>query len=124
MYARDRLANLGMLAGALVAWAVVGILFTTRSPVGDAGIQLVGAVLLGVAFALTSMPLFWLAAFGRNGRIAYRGDWVRALRRGAWVGLLVASLVVVRSQGAFSWPLALFLVVMVGLVEVSLSIDR
>ena len=30
---------------------------------------------------LTTVPLFWLARFARR-RIAYHGDWVRAVRRG------------------------------------------
>ena len=124
MYARDRLTSLGLFGGALLAWAVVVLLFTTRSPVGDAAIQMTGAALLGVAFALTTMPLFWLAVFGRHRRIAYRGDWLRAVRRGTWVGLLVAFLVVLRSQDAFSWPLAIFAAAMAAFVEVSLSVER
>lgn len=124
MFARDRFASLSLLGAALLAWTVVVLLFTTRSPVGDVAIQMTGAGLLGVAFALTTMPLFWLAVFSRHRRIAYKGDWVRAVRRGAWVGFVVAFLVVLRGQEAFSLPLALFVTVMVVFVEISLSIER
>ena len=123
MYARDRMANLGLFGVAAATWTAVAILFVTRYPVGLA-IQVTGAVLLGLAFALTTMPLFWLAVFGRHRRIAYRGDWLKAVRRGAWVGLLVAGFVLLRSQGAFSPPIGLFLAAMVVFVEVSLSVER
>jgi hypothetical protein len=121
MNARDRNISLGLLAGAVPAWVLVGLLFTTRSPEGDLGVQLAGAVLLGLAFAVTATPLAWLAVFGRHGRIAYRGDWTRALRRGVTVGLVVALFVVLRSQSAFSLPLALFIVVMALFIELRLS---
>jgi hypothetical protein len=122
MYARDRLANLGLFAVAAFAWAAVGALFTTRYPAG-LEVQLAGALLLGLALGLTTVPLFWLAAFGRHRRIAYHGDWIRALRRGAWVGLVAAAFVVLRSQGAFSVPIGLFVVAMVAFVELSLSAE-
>ena len=43
---------------------------------------------MGLAVGLTMIPLFWLTAFGRHKRIAFQGDWTRAARRGAWVGLV------------------------------------
>lgn len=122
MYARDRLANLSLFGLAAVAWATVALLFTTRYPEGFA-VQATGAGLLGLAFALTTAPLFWLAAFGRQRRIAYRGDWVKAARRGTWVGILVGAFVLLRSQGAFSPPIGLFLLAMAVFVEVSLSVQ-
>jgi hypothetical protein len=124
MYARDRLANLGLLGAALVAWIAVVVFVTTRSPAGDVAVAMLGAVLMGTAFALTTMPLFWLAAFQRRRRIAYRGDWLRAVRRGVEVGLLVTFFVILRSQDAFSWPLAAFVTAMVVFVEISLSVER
>ena len=122
MNARDRVANLTLLGVAIVAWAAVGLLFQTQSPVGDVGVALTGAALLGAAVGVTCAPLFWLAAFSLHQRIAYRGDWLRAGRRGAWVALLVALYVVLRSQQAFSLPIGLFVVAMVAFVEVSLSV--
>ena len=76
------------------------------------------------SFALSAWPLFWLVAFAGHGRIAYVGDWSKALRRGATVGVVVAVLVVLRARDAFSLPLALFIVVMAILIEVSLSRQR
>lgn len=124
MYARDRLFNLGLLGAALVAWIVVVVFVTTRSPAGDVAVAMLGAVLIGTAFALTTMPLFWLAAFQRRKRIAYHGDWLRAVRRGIEVGLVVTFAVILRSQDAFSWPLAAFVATMVIFVEISLSVER
>ena len=40
-----------------------------------------GRALIGLAVALTLIPLVWLTVFGRHRRIAYRGDWLRAIRR-------------------------------------------
>ncbi len=57
-------------------------------------------------------------------RIAYQGDWTRAVRRGAWVALVVGLLVALRTQHAFSAPVALFVVVMVVFVEASLTVQR
>ncbi len=124
MYARDRIANLGLLGAAFLAWVAVVIFVTTRSPVGDVAVAMIGAVLIGTAFALTTIPLFWLAAFQRRRRIAYRGDWLRAVRRGIEVGILITFFIILRSQDAFSWPLAAFVTAMVVFVEISLSVER
>ncbi len=124
MNARDRIANLAIVGGAVAAWALVGVFFNAESPVGNVGAALVGAALLGIALGVTSVPLFWLGAFSAHRRIAYHGDWVRAVRRGAWVALLAALYVVLRSQQAFSLPIGLFVVAMVAFVEVSLSVAR
>jgi hypothetical protein len=124
MTPRDRVLSLGLFALAVVCWALTGLLFLTRSPEGDTGIQMLGAVLLGVAFGVTAVPLLWLAVFARHRRIAYRGDWTRAGRRGAWIGLVLALVVALRTQQAFSLPIAIFVAVMVLFVEVSLSVER
>jgi hypothetical protein len=124
MNARDRATSLGLFAAALMAWMVVAGFFVTRSPVGDVGVQVVGGLMVGVAVALVSIPLFWLAVFGRHARIAYRGDWAKAIRRGAVAGFVAALFVVLRSQDAFSWPLALFVVAMAVFIEIGLSTAR
>ena len=121
---RDRIAAIALIALALACWIAVGIMLVRVSPVGQAGVQVAGAVLIGLACGVTAVPLAWLAVFGRHRRIAYRGDWIRAARRGAWVALVVALLVALRTQHAFSMPIALFVVVMVAFVEVSLSVQR
>jgi hypothetical protein len=83
-----------------------------------------GAVLIGLALGLTTTPLFWLAVFGRQGRMTYRGDWLRAGRRGLWVGIVSAVFVLLRIQGALQLPIVLFVIVMVLVAELTLSRDR
>jgi len=69
--------------------------------------------------------LFWLVAFGRGRRIAYRGAWNRAIRRGGWAGLIVGIFVVLRLQGLFQPQLALFIIAMVLVAEsATSSIER
>ena len=124
MHPRDRLANLGLLALAAVAWILVGLVVTTRDPRVDPGAGFVGALIIGLAVGLTAMPLFWLLSFARQRRIAYRGDWIRAIRRGAWVTLIVSVLVVLRLQNLFQIPIALFIIAVVSVAEAMLSTER
>jgi hypothetical protein len=124
MEPRDRMTNLSLFGLATLAWILVGVVVTTRDPKTDPGAGLVGAGLMGIAIGLTCLPLFWLVVFGRHGRIAYRGDWLRAIRRGAWVGIVVTVFVVLRLQGAFSLPVALFVLVIVSVAEATLSAER
>jgi len=124
MEARDRLANLGLLAAAGVVWVLVGLVVTTREPTADPLARYVGSLLIGVAFGLTTVPLFWLVVFGRHRRIAYQGDWTRAARRGAWVGMLAGVLVLLRVERVLEWPIALFLVALVFVAETTMSVER
>src|SRR5437773_11949842 len=91
MEARDRLTNLGFFAAAGVVWILVALVTTTRDPRVDPAAGSTGALLIGLAVGLTTIPLFWLAVFGRHGRIAYRGAWTRAIRRGMWVPAVGAA---------------------------------
>ncbi len=124
MEARDRLGNLLVFALAIVAWALVGIIVTTTYPDRDSTAAISGAGAIGVAAGLTLTPVCWLAVFTLHRRIAYRGDWTRALRRGAWIGGVVALLVALRVQGAFSVPIGLFVIAMAALAEAALSVER
>lgn len=124
MEARDRLTNLGFFAGAGVVWILVALVLTTRDPRVDPAAGFVGALLIGLAVGLTMAPLFWLAAFARHRRIAYRGDWTRAVRRGGWVAVVTAVFVILRLQGAFVPALALFILALVILAEAVLSVER
>jgi hypothetical protein len=124
MEARDRLTNLGLFAAAGVVWVLVALVVTTRDPRIDAGAGYVGALLIGLAVGLTSMPLFWLATFARHRRIAYAGDWTRAVRRGGWVAVVTAVFVILRLQQLFVPPLAIFILGLVVLAEAVLSIER
>jgi hypothetical protein len=124
MEARDRLANLGFFAIAGIVWVLVALVVTTRDPRIDPGAGYVGALLIGLALGLTVVPLFWLAIFGRHRRIAYRGDWTRAIRRGGWVAVVAALFVILRLQQVFQPPIALFILLMVVVAEAILSVER
>jgi hypothetical protein len=121
---RDRILNLLILCAAAAAWAGVWIIVTTRNPVLDPAAGYLGAAAMGIAVALTATPLFWLASFARHRRIAYRGDWFRAGRRGLWCGLIVGLFVVMRLLGVFDLPVALFVLALVLIAEVTLSIEH
>jgi hypothetical protein len=124
METRDRLANLSLFGAAAVVWILVALVVTTRDPVLDPTAGVVGAVLIGLAFALTSIPIFWLLTFGRHRRISYQGDWTRAIRRGGWVGIVIGAFIVLRLQGALELPIALFILVLVVVAEATLSAER
>ncbi len=124
MEARDRLTNLAIFGAAALVWILVGLVVTTRDPRQDPIAGFVGAALIGLAIGLTTIPLFWLAVFGRHNRIAYRGDWVRAIRRGGWVALVIALFVGLRLVEAFQLPIALFVLTMVFVAEATLSAER
>jgi hypothetical protein len=124
MDARDRLTNLGIFGAAIVVWVLVALVVTTRDPVAEPLAGFIGAALIGLAVGLTVTPIAWLVVFGRHRRIAFRGDWTRAARRGGWVGLLVAIFVVLRLQGALELPIALFLLALAAVAEATLSAER
>jgi hypothetical protein len=124
MEARDRMTNLGFFAGAGIVWVLVALVVTTRDPRIDTAAGYVGALLIGLAIGLTVVPLFWLATFARHRRIAYRGDWTRAIRRGGWVAIVTAVFVILRLQGVFAPALALFILALVVLAESVLSVER
>ena len=124
MEARDRTANLAFFCAAAVVWVLVGLVVTTRDPLVDRSAGVIGAVLIGLAVALTLIPIMWLTVFGRHRQIAYQGDWLRAIRRGAWVGIVVAVLVILRLQGLLELPIALFMIALVLVAEATLSAER
>jgi hypothetical protein len=124
MEARDRFINLGVFGAAAVVWVLVALIVTTRDPVADPIAGYLGAALIGLAVGLTSVPIAWLLVFGRHRRIAYRGDWVRAARRGGWVGLIVTVFIVLRLLGALELPIALFILALAAVAEATLSAER
>ena len=124
MEARDRIANVVLLAAAGVTWILVAVLVTTRDPYQDAMAGYLGALMIGLASGLTAVPLAWLVVFARHRRIAYKGDWPRAARRGAWVGLFVAVVVVLRLVDAFQLPIVVFLGAIFVVAEITLSAER
>ena len=66
MNSRDRQVNAGLLVAAAVTWAALVYVLVTLSPVGNAAVLLAGALLMGMAVALTLVPLLWLAGFARH----------------------------------------------------------
>jgi hypothetical protein len=124
MEARDRQANLAFFGAAFLAWLVVGAIVLTQDPLLQPAAGYVGGVAMGIAVGLTTVPLFWLAPFARNRRIAYRGAWTRAIRRGIWVAFVVFLFVVLRIEAFFQPQLALFIIAMVLVAETTLSSGR
>jgi hypothetical protein len=120
----DRVASVGLFVLAALAWLGLAFVIVNLDPRSNAQALLYGALLLGLAVAATLAPLLWLAAFVRHRRIAYRGDWWRAARRAALAGLVAFLFVLLRGQDALSLPLALFIVAMAVLVELTLSLRR
>jgi hypothetical protein len=124
MERRDRLANLGFFVVAAVVWLLVGLVLFTRDPVLDPVAGVLGAALIGLAIALTLVPLIWLTVFSRHRMIAFHGDWLRAIRRSAWVGVVVAVLIVLRLQGLLELPIAVFMMALAFVAEATLSAER
>ena len=124
MEPRDRLINIATLVGAAIAWIAVGVIITTQDPRTSGQVVFIGAIVIGAAFGLTATPVLWLTVFSRHARIAYRGDWIRAFRRGGWIAFAIALFVLLRLENAFSLPIALFILVIVGVAEATLSVDR
>jgi hypothetical protein len=124
METRDRRANLAVFGVAFLTWVAVGFVVLNLDPRTDPAAGYIGGAAMGLAVGLTTAPLFWLAAFSRHRQIAYRGDWLRALRRGAWIAALVALFIVMRVQGIFQPPIGLFLAAMVLVAELTISAQR
>jgi hypothetical protein len=124
MQARDRFCNMLFIAMALVVWVALAQVVTTTYPRDNPTTGLVGAGFIGLACGLTAVPLFWLVPFARHRRIALLGDWGRAIRRGSWVVVVVALFVALRLQAVLSLPIAVFVVVLVLLAEITLSMER
>jgi hypothetical protein len=118
---RNRRIALTLITIALIGWLVVAGIALNVNPLTDPGMGIVGALALGFAAGATAAPIFWLVGFARQRRIAYRGDWLRAVRRGAWVGVLVAILVVMRLSDILQLPIALFLLALALVAEVTLT---
>lgn len=124
MEARDRLNCIGLFAAAAVVFALALLVVQTRDPILDPTAGYVGALLLGASAGLMATMLFWLVVFARHRRIAYRGDWARAIRRGGWVFLVTALFVVLRLNKVFSPEIGLFILALVAVAEATLSVER
>ena len=122
--------RLRLLLGAVFLFGVLGLVALVAyagnacatdlaaAPCPDAGQHRATVVALAAFGAmLLVVPFAFLGEFAVRHRIVYRGMWGRALRRGLIVGLAVAALAGLRMGGALSVPAALFVVVMLGLLE-------
>ena len=118
MSARDRTITLVLVGAATAAWLLVALVFIAVSPEQNAGAQLLGALALGAAVALTAWPLLWSASRSTPGAMVAAG------RRSGLAGLVVSILVVLRAIDVVTLPVLLFLVVGAILVEVAFSLRR
>jgi hypothetical protein len=78
-------------------------------------VVVIGLVAATAGLAVT--PFAFLGEVVGRRRIVYRGAWSRAARRGVLVGLVIAALAGLRLGGALTMPIALFIVILAGVVE-------
>jgi hypothetical protein len=118
------------VVGTLILLGVLGIVVlvafagracpveTDAQPCPEATRNLViGVALASASAALLVTPFAFLAELVARRRIVYRGAWWRAGRRGVLVGLVVAALAGLRLGGVLSVPVAIFTIVLGGVVE-------
>lgn len=125
MTSRTRLAVATLVLTAVLA-AVVMLAFAAGAcpselpgqPCPDEGFNR-GAVLAlaGIAVGLGVTPFAFLAEYAVRRRIAFRGAWARAARRGILAAAVLASIGGLRLGGALSAPAALFVISLAIVVE-------
>jgi hypothetical protein len=113
-----------VLAGVLGFVALVAIaghlcpVETAAQPCPDAARNRIIVVgLAGTATAMLVAPFAFLGEVVARRRIVYRGAWSRAARRAAIVGLMIVTLAGLRLGGALSVPVAVFVLILAGVVE-------
>jgi hypothetical protein len=108
------LAIVGLVAFAGTACPVE----TDAQPCPDATRNIVVVIgLATVAVGLLVTPFAFLGEVMARRRIVYRGAWWRAGRRGALAGFVVAALAGLRLGGALNVPIAIFVVILAGVLE-------
>lgn len=114
------LVLVGILAVVLLV-AAAGRLCPTDTivqPCPDAARNRAVVVALASASAAVLVtPFAFLAEVVARRRIVYRGAWLRAARRGILIGVVVATLAGLRLGGALSVPVAIFVLILAGVVE-------
>lgn len=91
---------------------------TEGQPCPDATRNLVvGVTLASISATLLVVPFAFLGEFVARRRIVYRGAWWRAGRRGVLVGLVLAALAGLRLAEVLSVPVALFTILLGGVIE-------
>jgi len=125
MSGRHRVVVIGLILSAVLA-GVLLVAFaasacpveTVAQPCPEAPRNVVIAVgLAATTAALAVTPFAFLGEVLARRRIVYRGAWGRAARRGVLVGLVIATLAGLRLGGALSVPIAIFIVILAGVVE-------
>lgn len=119
-----------IVVGVLILLGILGVVLlvgfagracpveTPAQPCPDATRNLVvGVGLASISVALLVTPFALLGEFVTRRRIVYRGAWWRAARRGALVGLVLAALAGLRLGGVLSVPIAMFVIILAGVVE-------
>ncbi len=110
----------GILAAVLLV-AVAGSVCAEQTEVqacADAARNRVVVVgLASLTAALLVTPFAFLGEIMSRRRIVYRGAWWRAARRGIIIGLFVATVAGLRLGGALSAPIAIFVIILAGVIE-------
>jgi len=113
-----------ILLGILVAVALVAVagrvcpVETPTQPCPDAARNRALVVTLASASAaLLVTPFAFLGEVMARRRIVYRGAWWRAARRGTLIGLFIAALAGLRLGGVLSVPIAIFVIILAGVIE-------
>ncbi len=110
----------GILAAVLLV-AVAGEVCPEQTEVqacADAARNRVVVVgLASLTAALLVTPFAFLGEIMSRRRIVYRGAWWRAARRGIIIGLFVATVAGLRLGGALSAPIAIFVIILAGVIE-------
>ena len=125
MSGRHRILVAGLLLLAILAFVVLVAFAGSACPVESpqqpcAAATANRAVVIGLASVgagLLVAPFAFLAEFLARRRIVYRGAWLRAGRRGALTGLVVATLAGLRLGGALSVPVAMFVIILAVIIE-------
>ncbi|MGH2401255.1 MAG: hypothetical protein ACRDE6_00970 [Candidatus Limnocylindria bacterium] len=113
-----------LLLGVLVAVVLVAVaarvcpVETPTQPCADAARN--RAIVVGLAStsaALLVTPFAFLGELMARRRIVYRGAWSRAARRGILVGLVLAAIAGLQLGGALSVPIAIFVIILAGVIE-------
>lgn len=125
MTGHNRFIVVALVLGAVLA-AVVLVAFagnacpgaTPETSCPDAGRnRIVVVALVSASVAAFAAALAFLAEFVLRRRIVYRGAWVRAGRRGLLAGISVAALGALRLGGALTVAVAIFVLLLAGIVE-------
>ena len=125
MSGRHRLAVAALiLLGVLAAVVLVAVaasacpVETAAQPCPDAARNRTLVVALAsVSAALLVAPFAFLGEVMARRRIVYRGVWWRAARRGILTGLTIAAIAGLRLGGVLSVPIAIFVIILVGVIE-------